>query len=197
MPVLTDIHEPAQAAAAPRRSPTCCRFRRSCRRQTDLLVAAARTGRAVNIKKGQFLAPARHAARDRQGHRRRATRACSSPSAGSRFGYNNLVVDMRAFPMHARARLCRSSSTSRTACSCPAAGDGVTAGSGRVHRAARVRRRRGRRGRRVPRGARRPGAAKSDAQNALALERLEPLLAPAACDRRGRPIAASTAVTRP
>ena len=73
VPILTDIHEPCAGRAARPRSPTSCRSRRSSSRQTDLIVAAARTGRVVNIKKGQFLAPARHAARDREGDRERAT----------------------------------------------------------------------------------------------------------------------------
>ena len=56
VPILTDIHEPAQAARPPR-SPTSCRSRRSCRDRPTCSIAAARTGRVVNIKKGQFLAP--------------------------------------------------------------------------------------------------------------------------------------------
>src|SRR6185503_7541148 len=63
LPVLTDIHEPAQAAPAAEVADVLQIPAFLCR-QTDLLVAAARTGRTVNIKKGQFLAPAdmRHAA---------------------------------------------------------------------------------------------------------------------------------------
>ena len=62
MPILTDIHEPSQAAPAAEVADVLQIPAFLCR-QTDLLVAAARTGRVVNIKKGQFLAPGdmRHA----------------------------------------------------------------------------------------------------------------------------------------
>jgi 2-dehydro-3-deoxyphosphooctonate aldolase (KDO 8-P synthase) len=67
-------------------------------RQTDLLVAAARTGRVVNIKKGQFLAPLdmRHAVNK---VRDSGNDNVCLTERGFTFGYNNLVVDMRAFPM--------------------------------------------------------------------------------------------------
>jgi 2-dehydro-3-deoxyphosphooctonate aldolase (KDO 8-P synthase) len=71
-------------------------------RQTDLLVAAAQTGRAINIKKGQFVAPwdMRHAVEKV----REATPAGTGARVflterGASFGYNNLVVDMRALPI--------------------------------------------------------------------------------------------------
>src|SRR5438105_15609535 len=57
VPILTDIHEPSQAAAAAEVADVL-QIPAFLSRQTDLLVAAAQTGRAVNIKKGQFLAPA-------------------------------------------------------------------------------------------------------------------------------------------
>ena len=67
-------------------------------RQTDVIVAAAKTGRVVNIKKGQFLAPA-----DMKHAIRKAVDAGNTQvivtERGYTFGYNNLVVDMRAFPM--------------------------------------------------------------------------------------------------
>ncbi len=69
LPVLTDIHEADQAAPAAEVADVLQIPAFLCR-QTDLLVAAARTGRAVNIKKGQFLAPARRPPRRRQSHRR-------------------------------------------------------------------------------------------------------------------------------
>ena len=67
-------------------------------RQTDLVVAAARTGKPVNIKKGQFLAP------DDMGNVVEKCRAAGNErillcERGTSFGYHNLVVDMRAFPM--------------------------------------------------------------------------------------------------
>lgn len=91
--VLTDIHEPAQAELAAE-SADILQIPAFLCRQTDLLVAAARTGRTVNIKKGQFVAPhdIRHAA-DKvaaAGNDR-----ILLTERGSSFGYNNLVVDMR------------------------------------------------------------------------------------------------------
>jgi len=91
--ILTDIHEPAQAAAAAEVADILQIPAFLCR-QTDLLVAAGRTGRIVNIKKGQFVAPhdIRHAAEkvaSTGNHRILLT------ERGSSFGYNNLVVDMR------------------------------------------------------------------------------------------------------
>jgi 2-dehydro-3-deoxyphosphooctonate aldolase (KDO 8-P synthase) len=97
LPILTDIHEPAQAAAAAA-VVDVLQIPAFLSRQTDLLVAAAQTGKVVNIKKGQFLSPAdmRHAVAK--------VAAAGNPSIlvterGVSFGYNNLVVDMRAFPM--------------------------------------------------------------------------------------------------
>ena len=91
--VLTDIHEPAQAEPAAEVADILQIPAFLCR-QTDLLVAAGRTGRIVNIKKGQFVAPhdIHHA----------AEKVASTGNSrvllterGSSFGYNNLVVDMR------------------------------------------------------------------------------------------------------
>jgi 2-dehydro-3-deoxyphosphooctonate aldolase (KDO 8-P synthase) len=93
VPVLTDIHEPAQAELAAEAADILQIPAFLCR-QTDLLVAAGRTGRIVNIKKGQFVAPhdIEHA----------ATKVAATGNnkiliteRGSSFGYNNLVVDMR------------------------------------------------------------------------------------------------------
>ncbi len=96
-PVLTDIHEPAQAERAAEVADVL-QIPAFLSRQTDLIVAAARTGRAINLKKGQFLAPhdIRHAI-DKvvaSGNER-----VFVTERGFSFGYNNLVVDMRAFPM--------------------------------------------------------------------------------------------------
>ncbi|HEV2202653.1 MAG TPA: 3-deoxy-8-phosphooctulonate synthase [Bryobacteraceae bacterium] len=92
-PVLTDIHEPSQAAPAAEVADILQIPAFLCR-QTDLLVEAGRTGRVVNIKKGQFVAPhdIRHAAEKvaSTGNRR-----VLITERGSTFGYNNLVVDMR------------------------------------------------------------------------------------------------------
>jgi 2-dehydro-3-deoxyphosphooctonate aldolase (KDO 8-P synthase) len=95
LPVLTDVHEPAQCAPAAEVCDVLQVPAFLCR-QTDLLLAAGRTGRAVNVKKGQFLAPedARWAVEKVAGtgnHRVFLT------ERGVSFGYHNLVVDMRAF----------------------------------------------------------------------------------------------------
>jgi 2-dehydro-3-deoxyphosphooctonate aldolase (KDO 8-P synthase) len=92
-PILTDIHEPAQAEAAAEVADILQIPAFLCR-QTDLLLAAGRTGRIVNIKKGQFVAP--------HDIHRAAEKVASTGNTqvvlterGSSFGYNNLVVDMR------------------------------------------------------------------------------------------------------
>ena len=173
VPVLTDIHEPAQAAIAAQAADVLQIPAFLCR-QTDLLVAAAETGRVVNIKKGQFLAPAdmRHA----------IDKVVSAGShqvivteRGTAFGYNNLVVDMRAFPQ-LRALGYPVVYDVTHSLQLPGAGNGVTAGQAEfiepmasagvaagvdgvfmeVHE--------------------QPERAMSDAQNALRLELLEPLL---------------------
>lgn len=97
LPILTDIHEAAQAAVAARVADVL-QIPAFLSRQTDLIVAAARTGRAVNIKKGQFLAPAdmRHAIAKVTAE---GNQNVLVTERGVSFGYNNLVVDVRAFPM--------------------------------------------------------------------------------------------------
>ncbi len=91
--VLTDIHETSQAEAAAQAADILQIPAFLCR-QTDLLVAAGRTGRTVNIKKGQFVAPhdIRHAA-DKVAST--GNNNILLTERGSSFGYNNLVVDMR------------------------------------------------------------------------------------------------------
>jgi 2-dehydro-3-deoxyphosphooctonate aldolase (KDO 8-P synthase) len=95
--VLTDIHEVSHAAQAAEVADILQIPAFLCR-QTDLLVAAARTGRAINIKKGQFLSP-----RDMRHPIAKVTGSGNSrvlvTERGAAFGYNNLVVDFRAFPM--------------------------------------------------------------------------------------------------
>lgn len=92
-PVLTDIHEPCQAEAVAEGADILQIPAFLCR-QTDLLIAAGRTGRAVNIKKGQFLAP--------EDMRNAAEKVASTGNnkillteRGTSFGYHDLVVDMR------------------------------------------------------------------------------------------------------
>ena len=174
VPVLTDIHEPAHAAAAAAAGVDVLQIPAFLSRQTDLIVAAARTGCVVNIKKGQFLAPldVRHAIR-------KATDAGNTrvlvTERGFSFGYNNLVVDMRAFPIMRELGWPVIFDVTHSL-QLPGGGEGVTAGLGQyieplasagvgagvdgvfleVHEE--------------------PARAMSDAQNAIALDRLEPLL---------------------
>ena len=173
VPVITDIHQPDHAAVAAQAADVLQIPAFLCR-QTDLLVAAAQTGRVVNIKKGQFLAPAdmRHA----------IDKVLSAGNGqvvvterGTTFGYNNLVVDMRAFPQ-LRALGHPVVFDVTHSLQLPGAGDGVTAGQAQfiepmacagvaagvdgvfmeVHE--------------------HPEQSKSDAANALRLDLLEPLL---------------------
>tara|TARA_B100000315_G_C14565481_1_gene582725 strand:- start:1510 stop:2367 length:858 start_codon:yes stop_codon:yes gene_type:complete len=96
LPILTDVHEAAQAAAVGEVA-DAVQIPAFLSRQTDLLVAAARTGRAVNVKKGQFLSPSdmRHAIAKLTAS---GNDQVLVTERGVTFGYNNLVVDMRAFP---------------------------------------------------------------------------------------------------
>ena len=95
--VLTDVHESAQVAAAAEVADVLQIPAFLCR-QTDLLEAAARSGRIVNVKKGQFLSPW-----DTQNIVEKLRHAgCTQmmlTERGSSFGYNNLVVDMRGLPV--------------------------------------------------------------------------------------------------
>jgi len=97
LPLISDIHDPAQAAPAAEVLDILQIPAFLCR-QTDLVAAAARTGKAISVKKGQFLSPeetknildkGREAGNDR----------VFITERGSSFGYQNLVVDMRAFPI--------------------------------------------------------------------------------------------------
>jgi len=91
--ILTDIHEPGQAEAAAEVADILQIPALLCR-QTDLLLAAGRTGRIVNIKKGQFVAPQDiHRAADKVAAT--GNQQVVLTERGTSFGYNNLVVDMR------------------------------------------------------------------------------------------------------
>jgi 2-dehydro-3-deoxyphosphooctonate aldolase (KDO 8-P synthase) len=173
LPLLTDIHEPSQAAPAAEVVDVLQIPAFLCR-QTDLLVAAARTGRAVNVKKGQFMAP-----RDMRHVVEKITAAGNQSvlltERGVSFGYNNLVVDMRALPMLRELGFPVVFDVTHSL-QLPGAGDGVTAGLAEyieplasagvaagvdavfleVHEE--------------------PSRAKSDASNALRLDRLEALM---------------------
>jgi 2-dehydro-3-deoxyphosphooctonate aldolase (KDO 8-P synthase) len=95
LPVVTDVHEPAQCAPAGHVVDVLQIPAFLCR-QTDLVVAAGRTGRAVNIKKGQWMAPEEMAAAAEKARESGAGEVAIT-ERGTFFGYGNLVVDMRSF----------------------------------------------------------------------------------------------------
>ncbi len=100
VPVITDVHEPGQCAAVAEAVDVLQIPAFLCR-QTDLLVAAARTGRAINVKKGQFLAPwdMANVVDKIRGAGNDNVMVCER---GASFGYNTLVSDMRALPILAQ-----------------------------------------------------------------------------------------------
>jgi 2-dehydro-3-deoxyphosphooctonate aldolase (KDO 8-P synthase) len=173
LPILTDIHEPAQADRVAEVA-DIIQIPAFLSRQTDLLVAAARTGKAVNVKKGQFLAPRdmRHVVAKIASE---GNESILVTERGVSFGYNNLVVDVRAFPMLRDLGYPVVFDVTHSL-QLPGAGDGVTAGLAEyieplasagvaagvdavfmeVHEE--------------------PSRAKSDAANALRLDKLEALL---------------------
>jgi 2-dehydro-3-deoxyphosphooctonate aldolase (KDO 8-P synthase) len=173
VPILTDIHEAGQAAPAAEVADVL-QIPAFLSRQTDLIVAAARTGRTINLKKGQFLAPA-----DMKYAIEKVT-ASGNPQVfvterGFSFGYHNLVVDMRAFPMLRQLGWPVVYDATHSL-QLPGGGDGVTAGQAEYIEplAAAA----------VAAGVDgvfvevhdNPPRARSDAQNALALDRVEPLV---------------------
>jgi 2-dehydro-3-deoxyphosphooctonate aldolase (KDO 8-P synthase) len=185
LPILTDIHEPAQAAPAAEVADVL-QIPAFLSRQTDLLLAAARTGRTVNVKKAQFMAPRdlRHViAKLAEG----GAADVLLTERGSSFGYNNLVVDMRALPMMRELGLPVVFDVTHSL-QLPGAGDGVTLGLAEyIAPLARAG---------VAAGVdgvfmevhEDPPRARSDAANALRLDLLEPLLTQlVAIDRIARP----------
>ena len=173
LPIVTDIHEPAQAARAAEVADVLQIPAFLCR-QTDLLVAAAATGRVVNVKKGQFLAP-----KDMRHVVQKLTDASAAgvllTERGTSFGYHNLIVDMRALPM-LREWGCPVIFDVTHSLQLPGAGDGVTAGLAEyIQPLAQAG---------VAAGVdgvfmevhEEPARALSDAANALRLDLLEPLL---------------------
>ena len=173
LPVLTDIHEPSHAAVAAQ-VVDVLQIPAFLSRQTDLLVAAARTGKVVNVKKGQFLAPKdmKHVVAKIAGA---GNESVLVTERGVSFGYNDLVVDMRALPMLRELGYPVVFDVTHSL-QLPGAGNGVTAGLAQyieplasagvaagvdavfmeVHAD--------------------PSKAKSDAANALRLDLLEPLI---------------------
>ena len=173
VPILTDIHEPSQAAAAAA-VVDVLQIPAFLSRQTDLIVAAAKTGCVVNLKKGQFLAPSE------MGHVIEKVTSSGNQrilvtERGFSFGYHNLVVDMRAFPM-LRALGYPVIYDVTHSLQLPGGGDGVTAGQAQYIDSMAAAG--------VAAGVdgifleihERPAQAQSDAQTVLRLDRLEPLL---------------------
>jgi 2-dehydro-3-deoxyphosphooctonate aldolase (KDO 8-P synthase) len=95
LPILSDVHEQAQVAAAADVLDVLQIPAFLCR-QTDLVLAAAKTGRCVNLKKGQFLSP-REMGKVLEKARETGNRNILLTERGASFGYNNLVVDFRSF----------------------------------------------------------------------------------------------------
>lgn len=174
LPLLTDIHEAGQAAPAAEVVDVLQIPAFLCR-QTDLVVAAGATGRAVNLKKGQWMAPEEMAPQVEKA-RRGGAREVAVTERGTIHGYGDLVVDMRAF-----ARI-------REACGVPAVFDGTHS----VQRPGKADGASGGDPRHIPdlvRGAvaagcdalflethPRPATAPSDGSNMLPLDALRPLL---------------------
>ena len=173
LPILTDIHDPSHAEPVARVA-DILQIPAFLSRQTDLIVAAARTGKAINIKKGQFLAPNDMKHVIAKVHESGNQKVIVT-ERGASFGYNNLVVDPRAFPM-LRALGCPVVFDVTHSLQLPGAGDGVTAGLAEyIEPMAQAG---------VAAGVdgvfmevhEEPSRARSDAANALRLDRLEPLL---------------------
>jgi 2-dehydro-3-deoxyphosphooctonate aldolase (KDO 8-P synthase) len=97
LPILTDVHEVAHVAPAAEVADVL-QIPAFLSRQTDLLVAAGRSGRAVNIKKGQFLSP-REIGNAARKVASTGNEKILLTERGTSFGYQNLVVDMRSFPI--------------------------------------------------------------------------------------------------
>ncbi|MDP6579917.1 MAG: 3-deoxy-8-phosphooctulonate synthase [Vicinamibacterales bacterium] len=173
VPVLTDVHEVGQVGPVAEVADVL-QIPAFLSRQTDLIVAAARTGCAVNLKKGQFMAP---------GDMRHAIDKVTATGndrvlvteRGVSFGYHNLVVDIRAFPQ-LRALGAPVVFDVTHSLQLPGGGDGVTAGQAEYIEPLAAAG--------VAAGVdavfleihEEPARAKSDAQNALRLDRLALLL---------------------
>lgn len=173
VPILTDIHEAAHAEPAARVADVL-QIPAFLSRQTDLITAAARTARTINLKKGQFLAPQdmRHAIEKITAT---GNHSVLVTERGVSFGYNNLIVDMRAFPILRELGYPVIFDVTHSL-QLPGAGDGVTGGHAEYIEPLAAAG--------VAAGAdgvfmevhEEPARAKSDAANALRLDRLEPLI---------------------
>jgi len=123
--LLTDVHDVTQVEAAAEVADILQIPAFLCR-QTDLIQAAARTGRAINLKKGQFVAP-RDIVHSVEKAHAVGNRNVLVTERGASFGYNNLVVDMRAFPIMRQAGLSVCFDATHSV-QLPSAADGETAG---------------------------------------------------------------------
>jgi len=131
LPILTDIHEPDQAAAAAQ-VVDVLQIPAFLSRQTDLLLAAGRTGRPVNIKKGQWMAAeamAGAAEKVRQG----GAPEIAVTERGTFFGYGDLVVDMRNFARLREATNAPVVFDATHSVQQPGRGEGGTSGGAREH----------------------------------------------------------------
>ncbi len=127
MPVLTDVHEPGQAKIVAEVA-DCLQIPAFLCRQTDLIAACAATGRPLNIKKGQFVAPhdMKHAVHKAE---TLGANGVLLTERGTSFGYNDLVVDMRGLvEMRAFAPVCLDATHSVQQ---PGAGSGASSGDHR------------------------------------------------------------------
>lgn len=124
LPILTDVHEPGQAKFVAEVA-DCLQIPAFLARQTDLIAACAATGRALNVKKAQFMAPA-DVLRAVEKARGLGAENVFVTERGSVFGYNDLVVDLRGFASMRRiAPLCFDATH---AAQYPGAGDSASAG---------------------------------------------------------------------
>ena len=124
LPILTDVHEPGQAKLVAEVA-DCLQIPAFLSRQTDLIAACAATGRALNIKKAQFMAPGdlEHAVEKARGF---GATEVTITERGTSFGYNDLVVDFRAFErLRGIAPLCFDATH---AAQLPGAGDRASGG---------------------------------------------------------------------
>jgi len=174
--ILTDVHEPSHAGPAAEVADVL-QIPAFLARQTDLIVAAAKTGAAINLKKAQFLAPAdmKHAIAKVIDSRDAGNARVFVTERGTSFGYHDLVVDMRSFPIMRGLGVPVVFDVTHSL-QLPGGGDGITAGLAQyIEPLAQAG---------VAAGVdgvflevhEQPSRAKSDAQNALALDKLEPLL---------------------
>ncbi len=127
LPILSDVHEPAQVKGASEAA-DCLQIPAFLCRQTDLLLSAGRTGKAVNIKKGQFIAP-QDIVHSVDKVRSTGNDDILVTERGVSFGYNNLVVDMRSLMIMRESTRCPVVFDATHSVQLPGAGGGKTGGN--------------------------------------------------------------------